>query len=216
MMKRSFLALFSFLLLLFMLTFSLIIPSATSEPKMTKYSVDYSNLGISSISATKKVVGLNCRLSLGINVTNYGVVTETVNATFYANSTTIREVWDVVVDGQNSTIVVFNWTIIGFTYGNYSISACITPVFNETDLSDNFIDDLWIFVTIPGDINADKNVDIYDAIILASLWDIDGYHAMYYPWYPPPINPVADFDDNGMIDIYDAIILAGNFGRHWE
>jgi len=157
-------------------------------------------------------------LSLGINVTNYGVATETFNATFYANSTIINEISDVTVDGQNFTIVVFKWTIVGFTYGNYSISASITPVFNETDLSDNFIDDLWIFVTITGDINADKWVDIYDAIIFANhFMKLLEPHPMVYPWHPyDPLQTIADFNDDGGVDIFDAIILAGNIGKHWE
>jgi len=197
-----------------MLTFSSIIPAARLESRTTNFSADSPNPGIASISATKNVVGLNRRLSLGIKVTNYGVAAETFNATFDANSTIIHEIFDVTVDGQNSTIVIFNWTVAGFAYGNYSISAGITPVFNETELSDNFIDGLWIFVTITGDINADKNVDIFDAILFANLWG--GYHVMVYPWYPPSLYWIADFDDNGKLDIFDAIILAGNFGKHWE
>jgi len=155
-------------------------------------------------------------MTLGINVTNYGVAAETFNATFYANSTIIHETLNATVDGQNFTILVFKWTVVGLAYGNYSISASITPVFNETNLSDNFINDLWIFVTIKGDFNGDKWVDMYDALMLASAWGFYHIHAYVYPWHHLPINPVVDFDDDGTIDIFDAIIFCTFFGKHWE
>ena len=182
----------------------------------TNFSAEPPNLGIVGISANKRVVGLNCVMTLGINVTNYGVAAETFNATFYANSSTIHETLNATVDGQNFTTVVFKWTVVGLTYGNYAISASITPVINETDLSDNFIDDLWVFVTIKGDFNGDKRVDIYDAIILANAWSPGGYHIMIYPWYPPPVNPIVDFNDDGRIDIFTAIVFASLYGKHWD
>ena len=214
-MKSSCLTLFSFLLLLFTLALLLIMPSAASELKVAKYLDDSPNLAISSISANKRVVGLNCMMTLGINVTNYGAAAETFNATFYANSTIIHENLNATVDGQNFTIIVFKWTVVGLAYGNYSISASITSVFNETNLSDNFINGLWVFVTIKGDFNGDKWVDIYDAIMLANAWSPDGYHIMIYPWYPPPANPLVDFNDDGRIDIFTAIVFANLYGNHW-
>jgi hypothetical protein len=100
-----------------MLTLLLIIPSAASELEVSKYSDDSSNLGITSISAKKDVVGLWSTgytwLNLGINVTNYGNETETFNATFYANSTIIQEISNITVEVQNFTIVVFRGAVAG-------------------------------------------------------------------------------------------------------
>jgi hypothetical protein len=210
-------ALFFSAFLLSMMAFSLIMPAAKSKP-VVQSSADSPNLGIVSISASKSVVGRGCRLSLGINVTNYWNETETFNATFYANSTLIQEISNISVEGQNSTVVSFKWTTTGFSYGNYSISASITAAPNETDLSDNSIGDIGVFVTIVGDINGDRWVDLYDAIILSGIFGRAlEPHIMIYPWYPPvgPFDANADFDDDGTIDIYEAIILAGHFGQHW-
>jgi hypothetical protein len=215
-MKGSLAVLRSLILLFGMLTFSSVIPADRAESMTANFSAESPNLGIASISANKRVVGLNCVMTLGINVTNYGVEAETFNATFYANSSIIHETLNVTVDGQNFTIIVFKWTVVGLAYGNYSISASITPAFNETDLSDNFIDNLCVFVTIKGDFNGNKWVDIYDALMLANAWAPGGYHAMIYPWYPPPVNPLVDFDDDGRIDIFDAIIFCSLYGKHWE
>jgi hypothetical protein len=195
-------------------TFSSAIPIGRLELGTANSSAESPNLGIVSISSKKTVVGLDrlgrAHLTLGINVTNYGVAAESFNATFYMNSTIISEIINVTVEGQNSTVVAFQGAITGFAYGNYSISASITPVLNETELSDNFIDNLWIFLTIMGDINGDKWVDIFDALIFRP----DRGYADMYPWYI--YHPNADLSDSGNIDIFDAILLANNFNKHWE
>jgi hypothetical protein len=89
-MKGSLSAFFS-LLLPCILTFSLVIPIARPKFGTVQLSTDSSNMGIVSIAASKNVVGAGRRLSLGINVTNFGAETEAFNATFYANSTIIRK-----------------------------------------------------------------------------------------------------------------------------
>lgn len=215
---RGLLSLYFLLLLLSTITFPLIMPVAKPEKSKATLSADSPNLGIVNIAASKTVVGRGATIDFGINVTSYWNETETFNATFYANSTVIAEISNILVEGQNSTIVTCKWNS-GPSYGNYSISASITAVPNETNLSDNFIGNLWMFVTIMGDINADKWVDIYDAILLAGLFQTELSHiCMVYPWHPPPLSPlatIADFNGDGFIDIYDAIILAGHFGQHW-
>jgi hypothetical protein len=196
------------------MTFSLAIPLGRLESGTAKFSTETPNLGITSISSKKTVVGLYRTgygyLNLGINVTNYGTEAETFNTTFYMNSTIVGEILNTTIEGQNSTLVVFRGTITHFAYGNYSISASITPVINETELSDNFIDNLWIFLTIMGDINGDKWVDIYDAVLLVGPFWV---FPCIYPYHPPPN---ADLNDSGNLDIFDVILLAGNFNRHWE
>lgn len=209
-MKSSLLVLCSSLFLLGLVTFPSVIPIGRLELGGADFSADPPNLRITSISSKKTVVGTTVpgrfRLTLAINVTNYGVEAETFNATFYANSTIISEILNVTVEGQNSAVVVFGGIITDFAYGNYSISASITPVLNETELSDNFIGNLWIFLTITGDINGDKWVDIYDAMRLADVWAA----------VVLAMNPNQDLNDSGTIDIFDAILLANSFGKHWE
>lgn len=216
-MKSSSLVLCSSLSLLGLLTFSLAIPISILKLGTARFSAETPNLGITSISSKKTIVGEfpsgPAYLSLGINVTNYGSSAETFNATFFANSTAISEILNVTVEAQNFTIVVFEGSVTGLPYGNYSISASITPVTNETELSDNFIDNFWIFITILGDINGDKWVDIYDALIISGDW-LHPVHPCVYPWNPYP--PEADLNNDGRIDIFDAILVASNFGKHWE
>jgi hypothetical protein len=60
-------------------------------------------------------------------------------------------------------------------------------------------------ITIPGDTNGDRTVDIYDAIMLAGAYDSK----------PSDSNWKANADINGdnTVDIYDAIMLSGHYGQ---
>jgi hypothetical protein len=58
---------------------------------------------------------------------------------------------------------------------------------------------------ILGDVNGDRTVDIYDAILLANAYS-SGLGS-------PNWNAAADINGNNLVDIYDAIILAGNYGK---
>jgi hypothetical protein len=60
-------------------------------------------------------------------------------------------------------------------------------------------------VAIPGDINGDGIVDIYDAIQLAGAFGSEPGD--------PDWNPNADINGDEIVDIYDAIILAIHFGE---
>jgi hypothetical protein len=59
---------------------------------------------------------------------------------------------------------------------------------------------------IPGDVDYNGIVDIYDGIILVTAFGttLD----------KPGWNANADINDDGFIDIFDAIILANHFGQH--
>jgi hypothetical protein len=63
----------------------------------------------------------------------------------------------------------------------------------------------FFFVAIPGDINLDRVVDIYDAITLGRAFDSNPDS--------PNWNAYADINRDGVVDIYDAILLANNFEK---
>jgi hypothetical protein len=60
-------------------------------------------------------------------------------------------------------------------------------------------------VRLEGDINGDRTVDIYDAIMLANAYNSRPSD--------PHWNPNADINGDNIVDIYDAIILASNYGK---
>ena len=79
-----------------------------------------------------------------------------------------------------------------------------------TDVSENIISydliDGYYRLTSPtGDINDDKMIDIYDAILFAKTF---GSIPSSSNW-----NPKADLNSDDTVDIFDALILASNFGK---
>ncbi len=136
---------------------------------------------------------------------NYGNDTETFNVTIYANQTIIGQTYNIELTSRNSTIFSFTWNTTGFAYGNYTISAYAWPVPGETDTADNNFTGSAVTVTIPGDINGDGTVDIYDAITLAGAYNSK--------LGDPNWNVAADINSDNTVDIYDAILLANNFGN---
>jgi hypothetical protein len=89
---------------------------------------------------------------------------------------------------------------------HYTISATAGPVAGEVNTLDNTLTDGRIKVVIPGDINGDGTVDIFDAIILANAFNAVPLS--------PKWNPNADLKADDLIDIFDAIILANHFNQH--
>jgi hypothetical protein len=61
------------------------------------------------------------------------------------------------------------------------------------------------FVRIPGDINGDGAVDIFDAAIVALAFGAEGGDANW--------NPNADIFTDGLVDIFDIAIVALHFGE---
>ena len=61
------------------------------------------------------------------------------------------------------------------------------------------------YMQILGDINQDRRVDLYDAILFASAFNSTPSN--------PNWNPDADFNGDNVVDVYDAITLANNLGK---
>jgi hypothetical protein len=157
-----------------------------------------------SVEPIRTVVGQGYNLSIGVTVKDYGVYSETFNVTAYANATLVGTQTVTLASAEKADLL-FTSSTASMTKGKYTINATASPVPGETNTTDNTLVDGQLTVAIPGDINGDGNVDIYDAILLAAA----------YGSTPgtPNWNPNADINGDGIVDIYDAIILAANFGQ---
>lgn len=167
------------------------------------------DVGIDNITRSKIVVGQGYNLSISIKIINYGFQTETFNLTVYANIVPIQSITDIALSSRNSTVITFTWNTTGFAYGNYTIKAEITTVPGETDTTDNTYVDNIVLVTIPGDCNGDKTVNILDIGCISAHW---------YPG--PPVGPLgyhpnADADGDGAVDIFDIGIASAHWGESW-
>ena len=157
--------------------------------------------------APKTIVGQGYELPISVLTANQGDLAETFNVTIYANTTEIGE-QTLTLSNGSSTTVSFVWNTNGFTYGNYSITAQAFVPGQTSTASESVVDPVVIVsITIPGDVNGDHTVDIYDAILLSAAF---GSKPGSSNW-----NPNADINGDGVVDIYDAIILAAHFGQSW-
>ena len=166
------------------------------------------DIGLTSVTTSKSVVGQGYCLNVTIKTLNYGISTETFNVTAYANTTIIATFTDITLTSRNSTILTFAWNTTGFAKGNYIISAYAWPVSGETDIADNsLIADEEVCITIPGDLDADLDVDLYDAVKLLVCYGAK----MGSPRY----DPNCDIDGDGSIDLYDAVRLLTHYGEKY-
>ena len=158
------------------------------------------------ISAAKTVAGRGANVSISANVTNYGEATGALNFTLYANTTVIgTNVIPFLPSGSTATLP-FTWNTSGLGYGNYFINATIDLISGEPSSAIKIIG-CWITLSIPGDLNGDFDVDIYDAVRLVGAYNSHVGEPRFFA--------NADLDEDGDVDIYDVVILAGNYGERW-
>ena len=65
-----------------------------------------------------------------------------------------------------------------------------------------------VLVTIPGDVNFDRTVDVFDILKIK-------YHRSGPPPGPGGFNPDADVNQDGLIDVFDILIAKAHLGESW-
>lgn len=164
------------------------------------------DVAISDVSLGKTVVGQDYSMNVSVTVTNEGKFTEVFDVTLFANSSVIGEMQVTLVYRESKTLT-FTWNTAGFVYGYYVISATAERVVGEYDVADNTLIDGNVLVTIPGDVDGDRDVDIFDIVMICGAYGTKqgdpGYIAN------------CDIDDDGDVDIFDLVIAQGNYGQSW-
>ena len=163
------------------------------------------DVGIVDISATPSVLYPGGSTNVSVTVTNTGNSTETFSIDVYRNSTLLATLNITNLGPNTNYTVTFVWNTFGVPFGKYRLSAQIPPLPFETHISDNTLIDGIVKVKIPGDINGDDVVDIFDALLASA--------AFASKPGDPNWNPDADLNGDGIVDIYDIIILANHFGQ---
>jgi len=165
------------------------------------------DIAIIEVEVSKNTVGLNTQSNINVTFTNQGNYSESFTVNVYANSSVIASTtFSEFASGVGMTHV-FTWNTSGWVLGNYMIKAVAEPVPEETDLSDNTLVDGWIFLTISGDVDGDRDVDIFDIVAMAGAY---GSHEG-----DPEYNPNYDIDGDGDVDIFDIVAACGNYGESW-
>ncbi|UCC33795.1 MAG: hypothetical protein JSW53_01980 [Candidatus Bathyarchaeota archaeon] len=164
------------------------------------------DLAISNIVAPKNVVGQGFTLNVTVVVANQGTMIEEINVTVYLNDQILDSLSSSVKAGE-SAFCDFTWNTSDFSKGNYTISAVVDAVPGEEDTADNTLLGSTATVTIPGDVDGDRDVDIYDIVRMANVYDISQPDPRY--------DPYCDIDNDGDTDIYDIVIAANNYDKSW-
>lgn len=178
-----------------------------------KTPVGVHDIAVTNLTTTKTgclpipTVGQGYILNVSVTVQNQGDFTETFNVTLYANAIAIKNMTVSNLVNGTSTVLTFNWNTTSYAKGNYTMSAYAWPVEDETETGDNTFTDGWIMLSIVGDINGDKKIDIKDLVLVIK----------YFATYPghPNWNPNADVNCDGKVDIKDLVLVIKHFGEWW-
>jgi len=169
---------------------------------------DQHDLKVANIILSKTIVGKGYNVSITATVSNQELSYVTFNFTINADTTTINT-QIITIPSKPVTKITFKWNTTDFTYGYYTVSAQAHPAPGEAFTADNTLTDGVVMVTIPGDADGDKRVNIFDILEIQDHW---------YPG--PPLGPGGydrnvDLDDDTNINIFDILIVQENWDKSW-
>jgi hypothetical protein len=169
------------------------------------------NTGVEAAPRNKDIIGEAMRFDTYALMKNAGDSPETFSVTIYATNS----VGDYIVGNASTTAparstqtIKVTCTTTGLAKGTYSIRAITDTATNETYNADNELTQSTIFITLVGDIDGSRSVNIFDIVKMA------GSYGACLP--SPRYDPYADIDNDGCCsDIFDIVRCARNYGRSW-
>jgi parallel beta-helix repeat protein len=189
------------------------IPYDCGEDNQDRYPLMqvFTNVAVQGAKPVKTIVGQGYNATIAIQVENQGWETRTTNVQVTLDSTTILTLNDLVMAGKNRTILTYTWQTSGYSRGNYTVSATVTTVPSETDITDNYC--TWmIHVGVPGDVSS-STAGVYEGIV--NMRDIS-YIILLFNTRPGSFkwNPNADVNNDGIVNMRDISIAILNFNQH--
>jgi len=162
------------------------------------------DIGIMNVAVSKTVVGQGYQVKIEVTIQSYGIYTETRNIKIYAN-TMIAASQDIILTFRHRTTITFTWDTNGFVKGNYVLKAYATPITDDVDANDNTHQDGSVLVTIAGDVNGDRIVNVFDLYLLSrSYGATDG---------SPSWDPNFNINNDLVINKSDLEIISQNLGQ---
>jgi len=142
-------------------------------------------------------------LTVTIKVINYGIYAETFNISATIVGTSISNQTTITLPYRNSIIKTLTLNTTGIKKGDYAVTVNATPVPDETYKADN-TDTKGFTVTIQGDVNGDRFVNVLDLVLVKKA----------IPSYPghPNWNPNADINNDGFVNVKDYVLTRKNIG----
>ena len=152
------------------------------------------------------MVGESYSMNIYVTVKNKGDLTETFAVTLYANDAEISDQTVILEKGESKTLT-FIWDTRGWSKGSYNIKAVAETVPGETSIKDNQLVAGTVLISIPGDLNGDKIVDLKDLLLMNRAIKRAARGRKYVA--------NADINNDGKCDKYDLEILTNNMGQSW-
>jgi len=167
------------------------------------------DVAVKGVTSTSALVYQGYNRQVQVKVKNEGVQSATFSVTAYYDSTPIGTQTVTSLAPNTESTLTFLWGTTGVSYGDHILSATASAVPGEEDLADNSLTGDTVMVTIPGDVNGDKLVNVLDAAAESAHW---------YPG--PPIGPLGysitnDVNIDGRVDILDSAIVSSRWGQSW-
>lgn len=171
-----------------------------------KVTVVIHDIAVLSVTSVEAIAYYLHYRNVFVDVRNEGTVSEDVTVAAHCNSTELGVQTVFLEPGATMRLWFY---IFDVPYGNYTISAQVYPVLDEDHQADNYREGGTVLVTIPGDVNGDKTIDILD---------VSGISAHWYPG--PPEGPLGyelsfDINEDGAVDILEVAILSAHWGETW-
>jgi hypothetical protein len=170
------------------------------------------NIEITTVATDKDgchpvpTIGQGYTTNIYVTVFNAGDFAESSQVTVYANNMLIGTAAVKNLASKAQTQLIFQWDTTGLAKGFYTIHVYASIVQDEIDVFDNSgVGSSQVRIVIPGDLNADGIVDLFDAVLLAGA-------AGATP-SSPNWNTNADINNDFIVDLFDAVILAAHAGQ---
>jgi outer membrane protein assembly factor BamB len=161
---------------------------------------------ITDIAADKLACGQGYSVTVNVTCVNYHTFNENVSLEVYVEYNPIAELQTFLLAGAEQTFS-FTWNTSEFTMGFYSIQARVWIEADDVNSTNNILAFSAILVTIPGDVDGDRDVDIFDIVAMATIYGV------VEP--DPEYAPNCDIDGDGDIDIFDIVLAASHYGESW-
>jgi hypothetical protein len=167
------------------------------------------DVAITLVNVSKTIVGQGYSMKINATVTNEGDFFETFNVMIYLNISDPLPTYVypmMLAEGDTQTLT-YVWDTTGDSLGDYFLYVSAEAVVGETNTDNNLLYGEPVLVTIPGDVDGDRDVDIFDMTSIAGAYDSEVGDPNYHP--------NCDIDGDGDVDIFDVVIAAGNYEQSW-
>jgi hypothetical protein len=164
------------------------------------------DIALTNLILCKTVVGQGLTVKVNVSILNQGNFTETFNVTVYANTDSVGMETITLASGRSKT-VTFIWNTAGFAKSVYTIHGVGDILAKETDTEDNEIINGTVTVSIPGDVDGNHEVDIFDVTAICICYDSKLGYTDY--------RSNCDTDDSGVIDIFDVTTACITYGQKY-